>query len=249
MRFSLILHAVLLLAALAFGQEKKPVTADDLIQMKKAGFNEQIMIKAIEANGTSIDTSTQSLLTLKSAGLSDSVIKAVLSAGSPQSAAESIPPGQAGTIPDEVGVYVKSGDQLVRLEPETATMKSSGFLKSAMTAGIARASMNGVLRNPSSQTLVSTPVEFQIKVFEGVSANEYQLLRLQVKGNKREFRTGSSGLTGMRSGADPGAYVAVEFERISSGLYRARIAELEPGEYGWFQGGIGLKVYTFRVSR
>jgi hypothetical protein len=58
-RFANMLAAALiafLLASLASGQAKKPLTSDDLIQMKKAGFDDQMAINAIAANGVSLDT-------------------------------------------------------------------------------------------------------------------------------------------------------------------------------------------------
>lgn len=60
-------------------QHKKPLTNADVIQMVKAGFNEQTIIAAIKANDTAFDTSVQALLQLKNAGVSQSIIDVMLS--------------------------------------------------------------------------------------------------------------------------------------------------------------------------
>jgi hypothetical protein len=70
--------AVLALITFAAAQERKPLSGDDLVQLKKAGFDEAMMIKALETNGAAIDTSASGLITLKNAGLSDQLIAAVL---------------------------------------------------------------------------------------------------------------------------------------------------------------------------
>ena len=60
-------------------QHKKPLTNADVIQMVKAGFNEQTIIGAIKANNAAFDTSVQALLQLKNAGVSQSIIDVMLS--------------------------------------------------------------------------------------------------------------------------------------------------------------------------
>ena len=73
--FCCILAAVAILA-----QENKPITNDDIVQMLYLGFEEETIIKAIQANDTSFDTSIQALLILKDAGLSEKIIAAMLEA-------------------------------------------------------------------------------------------------------------------------------------------------------------------------
>ena len=78
---------ILSTVGLVQAQAKKPLTSDDLIQMKKANFDDQMVVNAIAADGVSIDTSVRGLMALKSAGVSDKVINAVLSAATPKSSA------------------------------------------------------------------------------------------------------------------------------------------------------------------
>ena len=116
-RFANMLAAALiafLLASLASGQAKKPLTSDDLIQMKKAGFDDQMAINAIAANGVSLDTSVQGLTTLKSAGVSNQVINAALSAAAPKPAGSGSAEPDKG-LPDEIGAYTIWKDSLTPL--------------------------------------------------------------------------------------------------------------------------------------
>ena len=43
-------------------QAKKPLTNDDVLQMVKAGFQESMIIKTIEANNPNFDVSVQALM-------------------------------------------------------------------------------------------------------------------------------------------------------------------------------------------
>lgn len=66
------------------GQTRKPLTNDDILNMTKQGFDPSLIIKAIQSNDTHFDVSTQALVDLKSAGVSQSVMEAMLSAQSSQ---------------------------------------------------------------------------------------------------------------------------------------------------------------------
>jgi hypothetical protein len=74
----------LLLAGLclssAFAQVKKPLTNEDVVQMVKAGFEEAMIVKAIQANDSAFDVSLPGLLALKSASVSQVILDAMLAA-------------------------------------------------------------------------------------------------------------------------------------------------------------------------
>src|ERR1700745_3148331 len=69
-----------LVVGLTFAQTKKPLTNDDVVQMVKAGFQESMIVKAIEANDANFDVSVQALVDLKNAGVSQPIIEAMLAA-------------------------------------------------------------------------------------------------------------------------------------------------------------------------
>src|SRR5258708_9954517 len=97
------------------------------------------------------------------------------------------------------------------------------------------------------------PFEFIIKAPEGTSVTEYQLLRLDEKGNRREFRAFTGGIIHASSGSEKNT---VEFtsEKIASRTWRVKLADLKKGEYGvlppWMSSqsiSSAGKIYSFGV--
>ena len=77
MKWGLVLA---LLVTCTFAQTQKPLTNADIVAMTKQGFEASLIIKAIESSSTSFDVSPQALIELKNAGVSQSVMEAMLSA-------------------------------------------------------------------------------------------------------------------------------------------------------------------------
>jgi hypothetical protein len=72
--------ALLVFVPLAIvAQTRKPLTNDDIINMTKQGFGPPLIIKLIQTSDTNFDVSPQALIDLKSAGVSESVMEAMLS--------------------------------------------------------------------------------------------------------------------------------------------------------------------------
>lgn len=99
-------------------QAPKPLTNDDVIRMVKAGFQNSLVIQAIQANQTAFDTSAAALLVLKDAGATNEVIEAIIKSGSkPASRNEAdrlnearISPPQneaARSAPQKAAIYVE----------------------------------------------------------------------------------------------------------------------------------------------
>jgi hypothetical protein len=62
--------------------EKKPLTNDDVINMVKAGLAENTIVLAIQHSSTVFDTSPQALISLHAQGVPQTVLDAMLTAGS-----------------------------------------------------------------------------------------------------------------------------------------------------------------------
>jgi len=261
--------ALAMVVSLALAQGKKPLTNDDVLQMVKVGFQESMIIKAIEANDTNFDVSFQPLMDLKNAGMSQAVIEAMLAAeakkkapapaantpkdlsSSGQKSVAGDPPG----LPEEVGVYVvKSPGVLAAMEPEIVTWRTGGILKAMATGGLTKGHVNGVVKNKHGSLQLAPPLEFVIRCPEGVSANEYQLLRLDEHGDRREFRAITGGILHASGGAERNA-VPADAEKVAPRTYKIKIAQLKKGEYGFLPPGaygsastasVG-KIYTFWI--
>src|SRR5579872_749238 len=153
--------AFMTLAAYA---QPKSLSNDDVIQMVKAGFDEQTVIKAIQADMPKFDTSVQGLVALKNAGVPKTVIDAMLDAearsNSPGPVAQQStlpPPANATSGKDdwpaevaglyrEVGIYYKEDGKFMPLygKPVVST-HTGGFIKSSFTMGISKIRSKGEL--------------------------------------------------------------------------------------------------------
>jgi len=237
----------LLLVATTVAQSPKPLNNDDILQMVKEGFTEEIIIKAIEANKNDFDTSLPGLRTLKNAGLNEKIINAMLSASSRKPEAPTA--AAAKGLPEEIGVYLIEGEKLTEIQPEIVNLRSGAgsFLKSMATSGLSGGHINGTVKNPHSSLKISLPVEFIVRCPEGTSITEYQLLRLDEKKDRREFRAINGGVVNFTGGAEKNA-APFQFEKIAPATFKVKPTDLKKGEYGFLPPGSGSKIYTFGIE-
>jgi hypothetical protein len=240
--------AVFLVIHCAISHAQDTLRNENIVEMTKAGIDENTMLKLIQSRLSSFDTSVQALVRLKQAGVSDTVIDAIVSARRADA-------GAAGLhdIPDEAGVYANVRERLVPLKIEIVTWRTGGELKRLYGN---RGHLNGVVSRPLSTLDVDTRPEFIVKTPDGVAAEEYQLVRFWKKEDRREFRIVTGGVFHATSGPDDNL-VAVDIERVGPRTYRMRPSlPLRNGEYGFLAPAAGAtatvassgKMYTFRVD-
>lgn len=235
-------------------QAKKPLTFDDLIQMKKANFDDQMVVNAVAADGVSIDTSAHGLIALKSAGISDKVINAVLAAATPKTPAPNAAEEQDKLVTDEIGVYVIVKDSLRALPAEIVNLKTAGMIGAVVTYGLKKAKIQATVNGSKSSTQVTTPVTLVLRCPDGTAPTEYQLVPLDAKKDSREFTEAKAGLTGESAGVNKEA-IPMKFDRIGRNTYKATLSDLRNGEYGILAPGVlasangasSGKLYTFGV--
>jgi hypothetical protein len=243
---TMIFAVVLLLATgAAFSQSGKPLTNDDVIQMVKGGFDESTTIAAIDSAPANYDTSVQALLALKAAGVSEKVISAMLAATKKKSegtkpAAVATAPAPAANpdVPEDMGVYTKLKGSLAEVYAEVVSWKSGGVGKSMLTGGFTKGHVNATVSGPKSKLQLGTPIEFVIKCAEGVTPSEYMLLKLDEKGDRREFRAVTGGVYHSSSGLEKDA-IKFDFQKIAPRTYKIALAGLKKGEYGFLPPGSG----------
>jgi hypothetical protein len=139
-------------------------------------------------------------------------------------------------IPEDVGVYMKLKGSLVEMFAEPVNSRSGGVGKSMLTMGWTKGHVNGAVSGPKSKLQVGSPVDIIIKCKEGETPSEYQLLRLDEKGDRREFRAVTGGVIHASSGTDKNA-IPFDFQKIGSRTYRLKIPDLKKGEYGILPSG------------
>jgi hypothetical protein len=253
------------------------MTAEDVIKLAKAGLGEDIIIEEIRKNHRAFDLSTDQLIALKEANVSDRVVEVMLDpskADAPARVAEPATPREPAPapvaasrieparrvvqrepmeaeLPSEVGVYAKKQGQWVEVPPEIVYWKSGGVLKTIATAGIRHGDVNGHIEGPSSRTSFGNPLEFLIVAPEGAVLAEYQLLRLRVNKDNREFRTITGGFLHAESGSERDR-VTFDGKKIASRMYEVSFpASAGPGEYGLLPPGSSNgsgKIYSFRMT-
>ncbi|HUB79892.1 MAG TPA: hypothetical protein VMB03_13890 [Bryobacteraceae bacterium] len=257
MRRTLILGIGLAVLALA----QSAMNNDSVIKMAKAGLSDDVIVGSINGQPGTYKTSADDLIALKSAGVSDKVIAAMISkasgGGAPPATltAGAAAPTAAGPV-NEVGVYYNKAGTWADLNPEVVNFKTGGVLKSIGTAGIVKGDINGHLNGEHSPNALKTPVEILIYTPEGTAATEYQLLRLHEQKDSREFRTMTGGVFHASGGATRDS-IPFENKKIAPRTYQIILpADIGTGEYGILppssgdgtgsSGRIG-KLYSFRI--
>ena len=235
---------------------------DTIVKMVKAGLSDELIITTITSKPGTYDTSTDGMVALKTAGVSDKIVAAIVQkeAGVTPVATAVTGVGPASTLPagiDEVGVYYKDkSGAWVSLMPEVVNFKTGGFLKSLATDGIVKGDINGHIPGENGKLSTTFPVVFAVYVPEGTAITEYQLLRLRVSGKSREFRSVTGGVIHASGGASRDL-VSFDSEKIAPRVYQVTLkSDAGRGEYGLLPPGSvsssnmasGGKVYTVSVK-
>jgi hypothetical protein len=263
------LLAALFLAFCSLLTAQQALNNDSIIKMVKAGLSDDLIITTINASPATFDTSTDGLIALKSAGVSDKVVAAMVTksaapaAAAPGAAPAAPPqppsPAAASGLPagiDEVGVYYHdTTGAWVALMPEIVNFKTGGVLKSVASAGVVKGDVNGHIQGAHARLNLTFPVVLAVYVPEGTDITEYQLLRLHVNGSSREFRSVTGGVLHVSGGATRDS---LEFqpEKLAPRVYqitlqpdlvRGEYGLLPPGAYGTSNMGSSGKIYSVSV--
>ena len=258
----------LLVCCTCVGQQlSKRMTNQDVIDMVSLGLPDDVIIEKIQTvAGTDFDTSVPGLRALKAGRVSDSVIRVMInpSLGSnpklrpdkPEIISEAVSPEKNDSAPSnaEVGVYLVRNGKLTEVQPEIVNWQTGGVLKHTATLFIVKGDKNGKVMRSKSPTQTTYPLEFLIKTVEGTSVEEYQLLRLHEKSNRREFRSVTGGILHVSGGAQRDD-VAFQPEKIANRTWKIVLGDLPSGEYGFLPPGVDSasisasgKMYTFGVT-
>ena len=142
--------------------------------------------------------------------------------------------------PQEVGVYWKNGYTFVRVEGEILSQaKVGGRAGSTFTYGLRAQHWDAYVNGPTSKNRIKEvrPL-FYFFVPDGASASDFILIKLEKKGNRREFQVGSfGGLTGGKSGVKRDKEIPFKSEHVALRTYRIEVEQdLKAGEYAFFMG-------------
>lgn len=232
-----------------------------IIKMSKAGLDDELIIQTVRTQPGDYKTSPDDLIALKDAGVQQSVISAMVAqaSGMKTRTAETVSLTPVSPVVDDVGVYFKmdKNTDWAPMPLERVNYRDGGATKNVLTDGIFKKDKNGIIAGPNGKLQLKPGDKILIFAPEGVTAEEYMLIRFKVKGDRREFRTETGGVFHSQTGADRDA---VEFsaQKVATHMYEFAVPDnIGPGEYGVLppgganQRGMGNvgKMYTFWVGK
>ncbi|MGO9307310.1 MAG: hypothetical protein ACLP3R_26975 [Candidatus Korobacteraceae bacterium] len=250
-RFAML--SVMVLVSLAYAQDNsaphRRLTNHDIIAMVQMGLSEDVITAKIreaaasDPGALSFDTSVEGLKALKEAKVPDAVMKVMINPGAAPVAVVAVAAPMTmdpNLPPPEVGVYWKDGAKFVLIQGQALTnMKAGGRAGSFFTDGIRNQHWDSVLEGKTSRNIVSEHrPTFYLYVPDGTDSSDYVLIKLNRKGNRREFQVGSfGGITGGKSGVKRDKELAFKAEHVGIRTYKLALeADLPVGEYGFFMG-------------
>ncbi len=233
----------------------------DVIKLHKAGYSDDLIVEQLRRKQQHFDLTTDQLLQLKAAHVSEPVVKYMINptpaaaapCASPTTSKANTAPLPDTATPTDVGVYVKRAGEWTAIAPELVDWKSPGVLKSAASLSFVNGDRGGVVDGPMSRNSFVSPLEFLIVMPEGVTISDYQLVQLRRRGGDREFRIATGGIT--HASADNGRDMLVFVPaRVSPRVYTVKL-KVDAGEYGFLppdsvtsRNDTALsKIFTFRI--
>jgi len=253
-RICLSVLAGLFLVCSVWGQNSaglsKRLTNQDIISMVGMGLSDDVIIAKIRsmsaagADSLSFDTSVEGMKALKAGKVPDSVIKVMLNPAPPPQAinvmASTPMTVDPNLPPPEIGVYWKDGPNFVMVPGQALTQtKAGGRAGSIFTDGLRNQHWDAYVDGPASKNVVrERRPTFYLYVPEGDTSSDYVLIKLNQKGNRREFQVGSfGGVTGGKSGVQKDKEVSFTAEHMGIRIYKITLnEELKPGQYAFFLG-------------
>lgn len=265
MKMMRVLLTVVLVVALglsmpgAISIAQEVLTNDSVIQMVKGGLPEAVVIAKIKSTPSKFDLKTDSLVSLKKAGVTDKILEAMVSAGSGGGTASSsstaaatpaapAPALAAGALKTQDVIYQLVAGKYVEMFATSANLETNmAFFQSKSEV---------VLEGRKAQYRTT---EKQPTFLSTYSSTDAPLVRLKQGDdhNDRNLKIGSGAFMPFggtqKMGVRNEDKIAVTIERDPRGFFKVTpSAALPPGEYGFilatgFGAGSG-KVYDFGVD-
>lgn len=225
---------------------------ESVIKLVKSGMSEELILNIIRQQPAAYSLGADQLIELRTAGVTEKVISAMLAKSSgkdPASSAASAPTA-AKSLPTDPGVYYKKTSEWLETIAETVDWKSTGAMKNFVSAGIVKKDLKGSLQGLNSRNLVTSTTEIVIVPPSGVPISEFLLIPMKPNKGRREFEVGPP----QKNASLARGAIAFGLEKIGPNHFRvAPVSPLSPGEYGVLPlsqvgSGTGMSnLYTFRL--
>lgn len=237
----IVLAAVTIFSSLTYAQEREVVTNTTILKMLKAKLSEDIIITKVRNSKTDFDLSTDGLIKLKEAGVSDNIINAMQN---PQSEPPAAQENRGASVTSSGEIFIIHGGKPIEMEYVagfTKVMGSSAFpigfgmgaikTKFVIMANGEHASLRIKNRNSAFITKLH-PSEIGLVKFDTDTYNK--------KPVRYVLRVGDMWQTQGQAAAPGQTNIDFDYKKESNGMYKVTLkAPLEKGEYGFIAPGAG----------
>ncbi len=205
-----------------------------VIRMAKAELGDAVMTQAIRTQPVRFQTGADDLVQLKQAGVSQTVISAMLARVSGMAQhPDPVTVTPLSAEVDDPGVYYKNAEG--KWEPVSAELvkfREGGALKSVLTNNVVKKDRNGVVSGPRASLVVATGTEMMIVAPKLADAVEYIVLRFRTHPDRREFRVETGNVFHKETGSDRDQ-LEITIRKVSSGIFAFTVPhDLVKGEFG-----------------
>ena len=236
------------------------MTNDEVISLAGAGLNSSIIVNKIKTSKTNFDLSTDALIKLKKAGVSDDIVTAMLEAKSgkslntaPTSTTAASGDPNDPMSPHGYGLYLyeeKNGvRKMTQLMPNVSAQNRTGggFTAAVTPFGLGKrktkANLPGTTANLQIQD--ANPVfYFYLDVKSGglsttsgipSTPSEFALVRFNVRDDNREVTIAKSNAYGSKGGLSDEYVVEFSAQDLGNGIFKVTPkTALKNGEYGFY---------------
>lgn len=244
--------AILVLFMTAYVVAEEILTNETVVKMVKAKLGDTLIIGKIKTSKTNFDLSTDAIINLKSVGVSEKVIEAML--GGAASVIQPTDKPQEKVLNGDF--FLLQNGNMVEIE-EHGGYRKANYAKAFFTMGIAGdvsyriGGSKARLRIPASKDNLVFISKIKIDPY---LAQGGDLLKLMTKGEIRFFVCSSSGFSTVtaEAGVPKQEYkIKYETKKNSDGTYTITTAEpLVPGEYAFVATPTqsGIRIFDFGVD-
>jgi hypothetical protein len=238
-----------------------------IISLVKRDLDEDIIISKINTTTCIFDVTPESLISLKDSGVSEKIIKTMISKSSNSSSKLTGNKEIDDLLSklEDSGIYFKDSEtgELTKLDATPTTgLKSKapvtafGSYKQTLQVAGARAnysvdqntifylyfdaSKNSLNRskNNDDQSVDGSIFSFLSKNPEAVSPNDFLIIKCSLRGKNREFLAGSRSAFGGQSGISGNQIIDFQYKKIAKNLYRLNFPDgLKAGQYLFYYAG------------
>lgn len=253
------------------------LTNSTIISLVKAGLGPEAIVAKINASNGTYDTSTNSLIALKQAGVPDGVIAAMLQRSTSPVLTNAVADNTSPNPLDShaPGIYLldaRGSGRMVRIDATVSNQtKLSNIWGYAFTSGIASMKTKTIIPNAVARARATSqrPVFYfyftqtgplaNISQFGSAftamasSPNEFSLVKLEQKKDHREASIGTVGVfSGVKAGISDKARMSFSYEDVAPGVFKVTPDQpLAVGQYGFIHSvtpGAGARIFDFSVN-